>query len=166
MHALARWQREFLAHDRILRMTPEDQLHVTLAFLGQKSEKERDAASACLAGLDLGEVFEVSCKELVGLPRGRSPRVIAAACEELSGRLTAIHSKLTAALVSEGLYEKEKRPYFPHVTVARARGRTRFDPAAVSPEPVKFTAVRVTLYNSVLKASGASHEALKTVQLT
>ncbi len=162
---LVRWQQEYLASDRSLRMIPEGQLHVTLAFLGQKDEAERDLAASRLGRLTMRECFEVKVTGLVGLPRNRSPRVIAAACEEASGRLAALHGELAAALVAEGLYEKEKRPFFPHVTMARSRGRTRFDPAETAPEPVKFTAVRVTLYNSVLQSSGALHEALKTVQL-
>ena len=163
--ALMRWQQEYLAADRSLRLTPEAQLHITLAFLGQKSEAERDRAAARLEQLTMRESFEVTFTGLVGLPPKRSPRVIAAACEEASGRLGMIHDELVAGLAGDGLYEKEKRPFFPHVTIARARGRTRFDPSAAAPEPVKFTAVRVTLYNSVLQSSGALHEALKTVQL-
>jgi len=163
---LTGWQHEYLASDRMLRMTPAAQLHITLAFLGQKNEGERDQAALLLEELTRLQAFDVSCTGLVGLPRGRSPRVIAVACEEPSGRLAAMHDELVASLVAAGLYEKEKRPFFPHVTIARARGGSRFDGAGFSPEPVKFTAVRVTLYNSVLKASGALHEALKTVQLT
>jgi 2'-5' RNA ligase len=166
IQALIGWQQEYLAADRVLRLTPESQLHVTLVFLGQKGEGDRDLASAQLDELSLRESFEVTCTGLVGLPQGRSPRVIAVACEEPSGRLREVHDELAAGLIANGLYEREKRPFFPHVTIARARGRSRFDPAAASPEPVKFTAVRVTLYNSVLKASGALHEALKSVQLT
>ncbi len=71
----------------------------------------------------------------------------------------------TGALVEKKLYQREKRPYFPHVTVARAKGRVRLDPAEIHPEIVKFTAVRVTLYNSILNPAGALHEPLKTVRL-
>lgn len=164
-HDLLRWQQEYLAADRSLRLTPKEQLHVTLAFLGQKNEAERDLAASLLERLTMRESFEVKVTGLAALPRNRSPRVIAAACEESSGRLAGLHDELVAALVAEGLYQKEKRPFFPHATVARSRGCTRFDPAETAPEPFKFTAVRVTLYNSVLQSSGALHEALKTVQL-
>ncbi len=160
------WQQQYLAGDRGLRLTPEGQLHVTLVFLGSLGEKERDQAAARLEGLEARNSFEVTVTGLVGLPMKRShPRVIAAGCDEPSGRLAALHSELAAGLVAEGVYEQEKRPYFPHVTIARARGRIAFDAEAIRPDPIKFTAVRVTLYNSVLKASGALHEALKTVQL-
>jgi 2'-5' RNA ligase len=141
-------------------------MHITLAFLGEKDENERDLAAAQLEGLESLQAFEVEAKRLVGLPKGRSPRVIAVECTEPSGRLAALHGELAARLAAKELYKPEKRAFYPHATVARARGRSRIDLSETHPEPVKFTAVRVTLYNSILKASGALHEALKTVQLT
>lgn len=164
--SLVGWQHDHLASDGALRLTPADQLHITLAFLGQKDEKERDLAASRLDRLESLRSFEVTAERLIGLPRGRSPRVIAVECTEPSGRLAALHGELAAGLVTDGLYKPEKRGFLPHVTVARARGRSRLDLSEIHPEPVKFTAVRVTLYNSILKASGALHEALKTVQLT
>lgn len=159
------WQREYLAGDRALRMTPEAQLHITLVFLGRAGEKERDLAAAQLEELAGSSAFEAAATGFVGLPKGRSPRVIAVEIEEPTGRLNDIHEKLAAGLVEKNVYNREKRAYYPHVTVARARGKTRLDPTGMHPEPIKFTAVRVTLYNSILKPDGALHEALKTVQL-
>lgn len=164
--SLVGWQQDHLASDHTLRLTPSDQLHITLAFLGQKDEKERDLAAAQLDELESLRSFEMTAERLIGLPHGRSPRVIAVECTEPSGRLVALHGELAAGLVAKGLYKPEKRGFLPHVTVARARGRSQMDLSEIHPEPVKFTAVRVTLYNSILKASGALHEALKTVQLT
>lgn len=163
--SLVGWQHDYLT-DRVLRLTPADQLHITLAFLGQKDEKEHDLAAAQLDELESLQAFEVTAERLIGLPIGRGPRVIAVECTEPSGRLAALHGELAAGLVAKGLYKPEKRGFLPHVTVARVRGRSRLDLSEIHPEPVKFTAVRVTLYNSILKASGALHEALKTVQLT
>jgi len=165
IHGLMGWQKEYLAEDRSLRLTPPDQLHITLVFLGQKGEKERDLVSTQLDELGQYEKFAVTASRMVGLPHGRTPRVIAAECEEPTGRLKAIHSELEAGLVAKDLHKPGKREFFPHVTIARSRGRTKFDASGIRPEAVKFTAVRVTLYNSVLKASGAVHQSLKSVQL-
>lgn len=163
---LIAWQREYLNQERALRLTPEGQLHVTLAFMGRMGEGERDLAAAELRKIEGESAFEAAATGLVGLPGGRTPRVIAAAIEELSGSLRAIHDRLAGGLVAKNLYQREKRPYFPHVTMARARGRVRLDLAEIHPEPVKFTAVRVTLYNSILNPAGALHEPLETVRLT
>ena len=168
-HALTLWQRRFLTGDRTLRLTPEEQLHITLAFLGHMPEKELGLASEQLDELGRQvplEPFPVTASGIVGMPQRRPPRVIAAAIEEPAGRLKKIHDALAAGQAEKQLYKREKRPFFPHVTIARVRGRTGLDPAALHPEPVKFTAVRITLYNSILKSGGADHKALKTVQLS
>jgi 2'-5' RNA ligase len=162
---LVGWQEEYLSGDRALRLCPEGQLHITLAFLGQMDERHRDRAAEELQKLEGASAFEAAAAGLIGLPKGRAPRVIAAAIEEPQGLLASLHDRLVAGLVAGKLYKREKRPYFPHVTVARARGRPRINLAEIHPETFKFTAVRVTLYNSILKPSGALHEALKTVQL-
>lgn len=159
------WQEEYLAADGALRLCPPEQLHITLVFLGQVEETGRERAAAALQELEGVRAFEAVAAGIVGLPVNSRPRVIAATVEEPSGRLGGIHDRLVAGLEQDNLYRREKRPYFPHVTIARARGRTRLDVGAIHPEPVKFTAVRVTLYNSILKQAGAVHEPLKTVQL-
>ncbi len=161
---LASWQAGYLAADKALRLSPPGQLHITLIFLGPAGEKEKELAAGELDRLGERQSFDITITGLVGLPRKR-PHVIAAACEESTGGLKAIHDDLAAGLVSAKLYKREKRLYFPHVTIARARGRPRAGLAEIHPEPVKFTAVRVTLYNSILKPGGAVHEALKSVQL-
>lgn len=163
---LLEWQRLYLARDRALRMTPAAQLHVTLVFLGQMGERGKELAGDQLDRIEDRSAFSMTASRLVGLPKGRSPRVIAAGFEDPLTRVSEIHDRLAAGLVAKRLYKKEKRPYFPHVTIARSRGRTRIKPAEIAPEPVQFTAVRLTLYNSILKPSGAEHRPLKSVQLT
>lgn len=160
------WQQRYLVSDGALRMTPAEQLHVTLTFLGQMGERELEVAGDQLDRLEDRSSFTMTASRLAGLPSGRTPRVIAAAFDEPVLRISEIHDQLAAALVAKRLYKEEKRPYFPHVTIARARERPHIRPAEITPEPVQFTAVRVTLYNSILKPNGAVHQALKTVQLT
>ena len=163
---LVAWQQRFLAGDRALRMTPAAQLHITLIFLGRMGEGQLEQAAGQLDRLEDRSAFELTASRMVGLPQGRNPRVIAAAFDGPVERPRRIHDELAAGLGAKRLYRKEKRPYFPHVTLARSRDRTRLRPAELTTEPVKFTAVRVTLYNSILKPSGAEHRPLKSVQLT
>lgn len=160
------WQRHHLAGERSLRLTPRQQLHVTLVFLGKMGEEQLERAADQLEKLEDRGRFDMTADRIVGLPKGNNPRVVAAAFSEPLERPRKLHDELAAGLVAKRLYKKEKRPYFPHVTIARNRGRIRLRPSEVAPEPVKFTAVRVTLYNSILKPNGAEHRPLKSVQLT
>ncbi len=166
VRGLVRWQRLHLADDPALRLTPAEQLHVTLAFLGEMDERQQEQAADQLERIEDRSAFEMTATRLAGLPKGRNPRVIAAAFAEPVNRPRQLHDELVAGLVSKRLYRKERRPWFPHVTIARSRGKTRIRPAEIVSEPVKFTAVRVTLYNSILKPSGAEHRPLESVQLT
>jgi 2'-5' RNA ligase len=163
---LLQWQQRHLAGDRTLRLTPAEQLHVTLVFLGQMDERRLERCAAQLERIEDRRAFELTADRLVGLPKGHNPRVVAAAFGEPGERPRQLHDELAAGLTAKRLYKKEKRPWFPHITIARSRGRTRLRPAGITPEPVKFTAVRVTLYNSILKPSGAEHRPLKSVRLT
>lgn len=165
IEGLVSWQMRYLLRERTLRLTPPEQLHVTLVFLGQLGEHERDLAIGQLDSLSDRSQFTVTANAIVGLPRGRGPRVIAAELEEPAGRLKAIYEELAGGLEEKKVYKREKRPFFPHVTIARVRGRIKLETGEIQPEPVKFTAVRITLYNSILKPGGAVHQPLKTVQL-
>ncbi|MFA5808781.1 MAG: RNA 2',3'-cyclic phosphodiesterase [Thermoleophilia bacterium] len=165
VNGLVLWQREFLTSERMLRITPAGQLHITLVFLGQMGEKERDIALDRLEAINDRSAIEATATGIVGLPHGRSPRVIAAEIDEPACRLETIHNELVAGLEEKALYKREKRPFSPHVTIARVRGGGHLELSEIHPGPVKFTAVRITLYNSILKANGAEHVALKSVQL-
>lgn len=162
---LVSWQEQFLKADPVMRITPEGQLHITLVFLGQMGEGERELAESQLEDMNERTELNLTATGMVGLPKGRSPRVIAAAIEDQEGRIQSLQGELAAGLVKKRLYKKEKRPYFPHVTVARARRRPGINLLDIHPGPVQFTAVRLTLYNSILKPEGAVHRPLKTVEL-
>lgn len=163
---LVSWQGEYLSCDPSLRLTPAEQLHITLVFIGPAGDRERELVFTQMDELSSRAAIPASMSGLFGLPRGRSPRVIAARVDEPAGLLGALHDELADGLAAKGVYKREKRPFLPHVTIARPRGRTEIDLAAITPEPLQFTAVRATLYNSILKPGGALHKVLKTVQLT
>ena len=82
---------------------------------------------------------------------------------------------LEQKLVEGGFYEPEKRPYWPHVTVARVRPEARGSrrPAVVSDPPAKLPESlsearicrRMTFYRSVLQPRGARYAPLAQVEL-
>jgi 2'-5' RNA ligase len=78
-------------------------------------------------------------------------------------------------LAAARLYEAEKRPFWPHVTVARVRaeGRGSRRPQALERPPKElppglseaFHGVRLTLYRSELQPLGARYVPLAQVEL-
>jgi RNA 2',3'-cyclic 3'-phosphodiesterase len=165
------WGREALA-DRALRPVEPEALHITLAFLGWMPEKEIGR---------LGEIVEASGDEAPAIELGDSvprperghPRLFALPVR--SPQAIALQARLQERLVSARLYEPEKRPFWPHVTVARVRREERGSkrPALVSklpgavPQDLLQPAVcrRMTLYRSELQPQGAQYTPLAQVEL-
>jgi 2'-5' RNA ligase len=160
-------------------------MHVTLVFLGYQAEKDVDRIAE-LSFADGGGPFELRPTDLVEVPP-RRPRLYALDLEDGGEALGKWQAGLAERLKEAQLYEPEKRPFWPHVTVARfkqterhrtgggARGGTRRvarGPAA-QPEPLPefpeelsepFKASRLTLYKSELRPQGAVYEPLARVQ--
>lgn len=168
---IAAWGREALA-DPALRPVAAESLHVTLAFLGHRPEKEIEPIAAVVresAGpapwLELGDPEQRP-------PRGRA-RVYA--LPALSPGAEALQAGVAGRLQEAGFYEPEKRLFWPHVTVARVRPEARGSrrPAVVSEPPGKLPerlseariCRRMTLYRSELKPTGAQYVPLAQVEL-
>jgi 2'-5' RNA ligase len=165
------WGRENLA-DPALRPVAPEALHMTLAFLGHRPEEEIDGIAAAV-GASAGPAPWVELRDPERRPpRGRARLFVLPA---ISPGAEALQAGLERNLVEAGFYESEKRPFWPHVTVARVRPEARGSrrPAAVSeppgPVPEELAepriSVRMTLYRSVLQSSGARYVPLAQVEL-
>jgi 2'-5' RNA ligase len=94
----------------------------------------------------------------------------------VSADAVRLQAELQERLVGEGLYEPEKRPFWPHITVARVRPEKRGSrrPRAVSRPPgalpkellQPMRCVRAALYRSQLKPQGALYTPLAQVELS
>lgn len=168
---LVAWGREALA-DPALRPVAPESLHITLAFLGYRPEEEIEAITAAV-GESVAPAPWVELRD----PEQRPPRGRARlyALPAVSPGAEALQAGLEQRLVEAGFYKPEKRPFWPHVTVARVRPEARGSrrPAVVSeppgpiPEELKEprSSVRMRLYRSVLQPSGARYVPLAQVEL-
>jgi 2'-5' RNA ligase len=166
------WGRSELS-DSALRPVRRDALHVTLAFLGDLPEKETPSLTRIVESSS-GSAPRVELGEPVARPAHGRPRLFALPVG--SPRVIELQSELQERLVAERLYEPERRPFWPHVTVARVRsgGRDSKRPAHVVGQPgalpqgllQPFDAVRMTLYRSELQPQGAIYVPLAQVELS
>lgn len=168
---LVAWGRKAL-RDPALRPVAPESLHITLAFLGYRPEKEIEAIAA-VAKESAAPAPWVELRD----PEPRPPRGRAQlyALPAVSPGAEALQAGLEQRLIEAGFYEPEKRPFWPHVTVARVRPEARGSrrPAVVSEPPGALpeeleeprTSVRMTLYRSVLQPSGARYVPLAQVEL-
>jgi 2'-5' RNA ligase len=164
---LAQWRALMVAEGGGIRAVADENLHVTLAFLGWKGLEDLDGiAEACAVVRGRG-ALELSLGEAVVLPR-RRPRVLAVSLADDTGALAATQSAVAEALAAGGFYEPEERPFLGHVTVARAGRGARIPRSAVVSEPpprLPFRGAEVVLYRSHLRGAGASYEALVRIGL-
>lgn len=169
--AIAAWSGGALA-DPALRPVPEDSLHVTLAFLGYLGEKEVPRLGGILER-STGPAPLLELGQPVQRPERGRPRLFALPAD--SPGAVALQAELQERLVEARLYAPEKRPFWPHVTVARVRREARGSkrPAVVEKPPVPlpesllqpFRGVRLTLYRSELQPWGAQYTPLAQVEL-
>jgi RNA 2',3'-cyclic 3'-phosphodiesterase len=165
------WGREALV-DPALRPVAPESLHITLAFLGHKPEKEIDSIAAAVRESAAPAPWVELRDPEPRPPRGRARLY---ALPAISPGAEALQAGLEQRLVSKGFYKPEKRPFWPHVTVARVRPEARGSrrPAVVSQPPGKIPgelmepriSVRMTLYRSVLQPNGARYVPLAQVEL-
>ena len=159
---LDRWSRKAFAGVRELRAVRPESLHVTLVFLGYQAERdiERIAEVSLEGGV---EEFELTPRGVLPVPRSR-PRLFALDLEDPGEAVVRWQGALSDRLEAARFYEPEKRPFWPHVTLARVKRGEKVRRLEVPelPEPLRrpFQATRVTLFRSVLQRSGAVYEPL------
>jgi 2'-5' RNA ligase len=146
-----------------VRRVPAGDLHLTLAFLGERPGVDADAVAAVLPGLarPLGELRTAGA---LWLPP-RRPGVLAVA---LAGDadLSALQADLVAALAATIDWTAEARAFRPHVTVGRVRRGTRVETGGLQPPPdLGLAAQALTLYRSTTAPGGARYEAVAQAPL-
>ena len=167
--ALAAWRDEALEGRDDLRPVAEQALHVTLAFLGYRPEKDVDAIGAAVREAVSGLAAPLLAPaSVVPLPP-RRPRLFALDLDDPDGACARLQQAVSDALEAGRHYRPEKRPFWPHVTVARVKRDRRADPWPGGPPPPMdldpFHGAAVTLYRSTLRPQGAQYDALAMVPL-
>jgi 2'-5' RNA ligase len=149
-----------------VRLTPPDQLHLTLVFIGQVDEaRAREIVEAMRADLPAAP-FELEFGSAgVFPPRGRA-RILWLGVSRGARDVTELYAQVVERLESAGV-PREARPYSPHLTIGRWRNddgprRTAFPPV---PAQALEHVNAVTLFESRLQSSGAEHVPLVRCRL-
>jgi RNA 2',3'-cyclic 3'-phosphodiesterase len=143
-----------------LRWVPEEQLHLTLSFLGAVPASAEDRLRQALDEVRVPAFFLPL--RSVGVFNSRSrPSVVWVGVGKGHPHLFALHRRIQDAVLSAGL-QADLKPFHPHVTVGRARDISSqvLQPFVRSHAETEFGLMKVTgfeLYSSVLTAAGANH---------
>jgi RNA 2',3'-cyclic 3'-phosphodiesterase len=161
--ALGEVQRALRPLTNTARWVAPETIHITLRFLGEVQEKRLEDIDMALTGLTW-KPFTITVRGVGFFPGTRSPRVFWAGME--APTMQSLAEQLDTRMERLG-FEKEKRAFRPHITLARAKN-TRIDSslvlAAAKYEEHDFGSFgvdRLYLFQSTLKPSGAVYEKLK-----
>lgn len=148
------------------RVTAPEKIHLTLKFLGEVPEGTLDRAKVSLAPIGEGhKPFEVATSGFGVFPSERKARILWAGVGEGSERLRALAHDVEEALEAAG-FERETRPYVPHMTLGRARGRpVGFDAGGLRAPALRFTVAGLDLVRSVPEAGGVTYTSLAAYPL-
>jgi 2'-5' RNA ligase len=163
---LAAWRDALVEGRTDLRPVVPEALHVTLVFLGWQDEAASQAIAAA-AFADAPPAPILRAAGIRALPP-RNPRLFALDLEDHEGRASALQAGVSDALETGGWYRPEKRPFWPHVTLARVKRKERRVaalPDSPAPPDEAFPAAALTLYRSTLRPQGALYEPLAVVEL-
>jgi RNA 2',3'-cyclic 3'-phosphodiesterase len=157
--SLVQWQAAELAGRPRPRAVPAENLHVTVAFLGGRPAEDVEQIAGLLRETAAGvrpPVFEP-----IRYRETRSVAMIVLGDHEQRGAWLA--ERVFEGLEELGVYQREKREWLPHVTVARFRERPRLSPPLPPLDQVMSSEVAVMM--SRLRPSGAEYEILESVSL-
>jgi len=118
--ALAREQarlKSACGHNRDIRWTRSEGLHLTLKFLGEIDKERAPSVVAALQGLSGFDPFEVEVKGFGFFPDARRPRVFWVGLQA-PGALDELAERVETALERLG-FPRGHRPFKPHLTLAR-----------------------------------------------
>ncbi len=157
-----------MTDEPLLRRVAAQNLHLTLAFLGEINPAEADSAAAAIriAAADLVPFGLRIEGELAAI--GARRRVLAAAVRGDIEELIAVWTRLREALAESGFQATERR-FLPHLTLARARPQAtarqrraiwRAAESQLESLQVEFQVRDIGLYQSRLGPSGASYRLL------
>jgi RNA 2',3'-cyclic 3'-phosphodiesterase len=163
--ALAAWRDELVAGRDDLRPVAAESLHLTLVFLGYRPEKEIERIAECaFEAIGDAPAADLNPVAVKAVPP-RRPRLFALDLDDPAGDAARIQAAASDALARGRFYTPEKRPWWPHVTLARVKRHARAKPLEAAPPPGPIPVTTVTLYRSLLRPQGALYEPLARVDL-
>jgi 2'-5' RNA ligase len=140
------------------RWQTDEQLHLTLRFIGEVDRHLARDVDAALGGLH-HPAFDIALSGIGAFERRGEPTALWAGVAPQEP-LRALHRKVEQTLVRLGL-EPERRAYLPHITLARLpRGAGTLQPlletaGGISSPP--FAVMEVCLFESRLTPEGADY---------
>lgn len=164
---LARLESVALPANARLRMTPPEQVHLTLQFIGDTPAGEMEGTEKSVRRAAAGlPVFALNAHELIALPE-RGPKRLIAAETDAPPALLELQKRLAMRL-AHNVREKPGRKFRPHITLGRFASPVKAQALAMMPvriEGLSFVVDRIILMRSTLSSQGATHHEVMEASL-
>jgi|SRR3989344_2605750 len=157
---LAKYQQKW-ADSLPAKWTPEDNLHITLLFLGDLTDEE--VGEVCVAAKEVAknhESLNINLQKIAYGPDDKIPPKMIWASGEKSKELSDLKNDLEDAMLEKVNFTPDKRGLTPHVTMARV---SAFAWRQIEPEErpeietdidLLFTAETIEVMESEMKKGG------------
>jgi len=152
-----------------LKLTPAENLHITVKFLGNVIEEDVPALiEAMQAAAREHEAFELTDPGVLVLPELRKPRVLAAGYEG-GETMTGLHEAIEDVAEAGG-FERESRQFRAHVTlgrfkVPRKKKMPRIERPVLDLSTEPIVADRLVFMESQLDRTGPTYTTLAELPL-
>jgi 2'-5' RNA ligase len=137
-----------------------EKLHLTLKFFGAVDDARIPQIGTVLDEISAAHMpFVAELAETGVFPNSRKPRVLWLGIQNDSGKIAKIGNEIETAASRLG-FTSEKRPFSPHLTIARIREPEKGKRLAEAHlqgrfGPIQFPVNELVLYESVLRSTGS-----------
>jgi 2'-5' RNA ligase len=170
-NSLIKFIQKLDSHNPNIRWVKDQGMHLTLKFIGEIEENEAKKIRSVLMELNLKRKrFPL---KLIGTgtfpPRSRHPRIVWVGIEE-NQQLMSMQNEVESLLEKLSI-SREKRRFFPHLTLGRIKANHNIEP--VLEELINYKnnefgsqeVEEIIFFRSFLKPTGAEYTALSKIQL-
>ena len=150
--------------------TRVENVHLTLKFFGNVAvEKVSTISAAAARAVKEFSEFQIGVGNTGVFPRPSRPQVLWIGVSDPSEKLSALQQALEKECAIEG-FEKEKRAFRPHLTIARLRkpeGAKRLADThlAMNFKPTEITLKELIVFRSELSSKGSKYTAISRHKL-
>lgn len=169
-HALKSLLKDLKKSDAELKVVDPENLHVTFKFLGEVEEERLPRIVEALRTAACPPSFEVPVEDVGAFPDWNKMNVIWAGLKDEDGLLDQLARAVEEAMSEMG-WPREERPFHPHLTLARRRGKKGKSDAKRILEGVRgkrfgtMPVEHIVVFRSTLTPQGPIYEAAGRIEL-
>jgi 2'-5' RNA ligase len=156
--------------EKEIRWVPPENIHLTLHFLGWVEEETQVQIEQILEHIvPRHRSMQLTLATLGAFPSWQNPRIFWIGIrDKITGKeskeLATLQEELNDEFLRLGMV-LDDRPFSPHITLARIKGRVELLAYKVAVESLPFNVETVDLMQSILSAKGPTYHILKKFSL-